>query len=116
MTLAEWFSLLGNIGEFVGAIAVVATLIYIAAQVRLGKEATEANTRQLEENRKLNLVENYMRRSERVEGGYRDGALSDEISRLYFKINHDPDSLDEFEKCVPLLYARCRVTRSRRGV
>jgi hypothetical protein len=49
MTFLEWTSVLGNIGEFVGAIAVVVTLIYLAAQVRLGKEATEANTRQLEE-------------------------------------------------------------------
>ena len=35
--------LLGNYGEFVGAIAVVATLFYLAVQVRHGKEATEAN-------------------------------------------------------------------------
>ena len=97
MTLLEWASLLGNFGEFIGAIAVVVTLLYLAAQVRLGKEATEANTRQLEEIRRLNLVENYMRRSERVEGGYRDSALSDEISRLSFKATTNPDSLDDFE-------------------
>jgi len=37
--------LLGNYGEFVGAIAVVVTLGYLAIQVRHGKEATEANTK-----------------------------------------------------------------------
>jgi hypothetical protein len=39
--------LLGNYGEFVGAIAVVVTLIYLAIQVRDGKKATEANTRSI---------------------------------------------------------------------
>ena len=39
--------LLGNYGEFVGAIAVVATLAYLAVQVRHSRLATEANTRSL---------------------------------------------------------------------
>jgi len=39
--------LLGNYGEFVGALAVVITLGYLAVQVRHSKEATEANTRQM---------------------------------------------------------------------
>jgi len=39
--------LLGNYGEFLGAIAVVVTLIYLAIQVRHSKEATEANTKSL---------------------------------------------------------------------
>ena len=97
MSLLEWTSVLGNLGEFVGAVAVVITLLYLAAQVRLGKEATEANTRQLDELRKLNLVENYMRRSERVEKGYRDSALSDSLSQLSFRAYNDFDSLNEFE-------------------
>jgi len=97
MTALEWTALLGNIGEFIGAVAVVVTLVYLAAQVRLSKKATEANTRQLEELRRLNLVDNYMRRSERVERGYRDSALSDALSRISFKASTDPDSLDEYE-------------------
>ena len=36
---------LGNYGEFVGAIAIVVTLVYLAVQVRHSKEATEANTK-----------------------------------------------------------------------
>ena len=39
--------LLGNYGEFIGAIAVVFTLVYLAVQVRHSKEATEANTTSL---------------------------------------------------------------------
>ena len=37
--------LLGNYGEFVGAIAVVATLVYLAVQVRHSKESLDANTK-----------------------------------------------------------------------
>ena len=47
MTLIETTQLMGNIGEFVGAIAVVVTLAYLAVQVRHGREATEINTNQL---------------------------------------------------------------------
>ena len=50
---------LGSLGEFVGAIAVVGTLFYLAIQVKHGKEATEANTRSLDENRKIALVQRY---------------------------------------------------------
>jgi hypothetical protein len=44
MSLVESTQVLGNIGEFVGAIAVVATLIYLAIQVRQSKAALDANT------------------------------------------------------------------------
>jgi hypothetical protein len=47
MSLMETIQLLGNVGEFVGAIAVVVTLVYLAVQVRHGSEATEINTNQL---------------------------------------------------------------------
>jgi hypothetical protein len=39
--------LLGNYGEFLGAVAVLVTLVYLSIQVRHGKEATEANTKSL---------------------------------------------------------------------
>jgi hypothetical protein len=45
MTLMETAQLLGNFGEFVGAIAVVVTLAYLALQIR-------QNTRSMDENRK----------------------------------------------------------------
>jgi hypothetical protein len=47
MDLLSTAQLLGNFGEFVGAIAVVVTLAYLAIQVRHSKEATEANTKSL---------------------------------------------------------------------
>lgn len=70
--------LLGNIGEFVGAIAVVVTLIYLAAQVRHGREATDANTRSLElqsyqswqaANLQLNIAMSYPAQSDIIAKG-----------------------------------------------
>ena len=43
MALAELFEILGNVGEFVGSVAVLVTLIYLAVQVRHGKQLLEAN-------------------------------------------------------------------------
>lgn len=37
--------ILGNYGEFIGAIAVVGTLVYLAIQVRQSREATIENTK-----------------------------------------------------------------------
>lgn len=37
--------LLGNYGEFIGAIAVVITLVYLAFQVKFGRDSLEANTK-----------------------------------------------------------------------
>ena len=53
----ETIQMLGSLGEFVGAIAVVATLVYLAIQVRHSREAMEANTKSLEESRQLATVE-----------------------------------------------------------
>lgn len=54
---------LGNLGEFVGAVAVVVTLFYLAVQVRQSKHATEANTRSIEESRQLTLAQTYFGRA-----------------------------------------------------
>ena len=43
MGLMEWAALLGNFGEFIGVFAVVATLIYLAVQVRQTKTAVIVN-------------------------------------------------------------------------
>jgi hypothetical protein len=44
MDIVTTSQILGNVGEFVSAIAVVATLAYLAVQVRTAREATEANS------------------------------------------------------------------------
>lgn len=45
MTFVELSQLLGNLGEFVGSIAVIATLIYLAVQVRYSRTLLEENRR-----------------------------------------------------------------------
>ena len=44
MTFIELSEVLGNLGEFVGAIAVVATLAYLALQVRHNSKTVAAAT------------------------------------------------------------------------
>ncbi len=45
MTVIELSQVLGNFGEFFGAIAVVATLIFLAVQVRHSWKAMDENSR-----------------------------------------------------------------------
>lgn len=63
MGFLEWTAVLGNVGEFVGAIAVVVTLGYLAVQVRHSKDALDANTTsvraQIAQARADNLTANY---------------------------------------------------------
>ena len=63
MSWLETTALLGNLGEFVGALAVVATLIYLAIQVRYAKASLDANTAALAEDRRLALVQTYQARA-----------------------------------------------------
>ena len=44
--MTEWIELLGNLGEFVGSIAVLATLVYLAVQVRQTRDVVVASTHQ----------------------------------------------------------------------
>jgi len=43
MTLMDTAQLLGNVGEFLGAIVIVVTLIYLAAQIRQNNQALRAS-------------------------------------------------------------------------
>ncbi len=51
---------LGALGEFVGAIAVVATLVYLAIQIR-------QNTRAMEESKRLALAQTYQMRADALQ-------------------------------------------------
>ncbi len=48
MTLTETAQLLGNFGEFVGAIGVVVTLAFLAVQVRPSRRSMNENTRRVD--------------------------------------------------------------------
>jgi len=77
--------LLGNLGEFVGAIAVVVTLGYLAVQVRHSREATEANSRSVAQ-------------SERVARAQVRSAITDQIIRINSLILSEPVLFDVQQK------------------
>ena len=68
MTIIE----LGALGEFVGAIAVVATLIYLAVQIR-------QNTRSMDANRRLALAQTYQMRSDALQSMVTAAAASSHL-------------------------------------
>ena len=74
---------IGAIGETVGAIAVVATIIYLARQVR-------DNSRQV----KINTTQSY---ASLVQDGFAPIYNSQETIKIWHQGQTNPDSLDEVE-------------------
>ena len=85
MTLMETAQLLGNFGEFFGAIAVVGTLIFLAIQIRQSKDAMNANTQSLEEGRKLAMAVAHQERATLIDNAFRDYASSDYLPPIMEK-------------------------------
>lgn len=85
------FDILGNLGEFIGAIGVVLSLLFVARQVRLGIEQTRRNTRTVRAAAFNSMVENSIRLLEHV---FRDSELADFIARA----SGDPDKLEAAER------------------
>lgn len=69
--------LLGNYGEFLGAIAVVATLVYVAIQVRYTRETLQENSIALRRSEMLSTYEQHDR--------YRLALLNPETADLWTK-------------------------------
>lgn len=97
MDLMSTAQLLANFGEFVGAIAVVATLFYLAVQVRHSKEATEANTRSLQlqsyqtwqaSNLEINMAMTNPAQAKMVAEGNRDSSNLTEDTFVGFGMMH----------------------------
>ncbi len=83
----ETIQMLGSLGEFVGAIAIVATLVYLAIQVRHSKEAMEANTQSLDENRKLAMAQAYQARADAATRAHRQMAGSEDLAGIRLKLD-----------------------------
>ena len=99
--------LLGNYGEFVGAIAVVATLFYLALQVRHSSEATEANTRATEESRRLAMAQTYQARASTSFSAFASAAESGGMAPILVKYNESGyESLSPEERVRFDQYAR----------
>ena len=84
---------LGALGEFVGAIAVVVTLAYLAIQIR-------QNTRTMEEARRLALAQTYQMRADALQNMLVQAAESEHIGPIITKLTNagypeDVASLDQ---------------------
>jgi hypothetical protein len=75
MNLQDW----GSIGEVVGALAVVVTLVYLAKQIT-------QNTRAMEEARRLALAQTYQMRSDALQAMLVQAADSEYIGPIIIKL------------------------------
>ena len=91
MDLQDTAQLLGNFGEFVGAIAVVITLAYLAIQVRHSRTATEANTRQLESAALRDMTARMENRAQLI-------ASNSEFAGKIFRFHSDSESLSDLDR------------------
>lgn len=100
MTLQDW----GAIGELLGAIAVVVTLIYLAKQIRL-------NTRAMEENRKLALAQTYQMRSDALQEMLVEASESHYIGPIIVKLTQHgyPEDLGALDVLTPEERGRFRL-------
>ncbi len=98
----ETIQMLGSLGEFVGAIAVVATLVYLALQVRHSKEATDANTRSLDESHRAMIAQTVQARAYRRAERFEKFAESDYVARIQLQLDEagfpdDPTAVEQLD-------------------
>ncbi len=100
MTIQDW----GAIGELISAIAVVATLIYLAKQIRLNNIA-------MDEARKLALAQTYQMRSDALQAMMVAAADSDHIGPAIIKLTEFgyPEDLTALDRLTPEERGRIRL-------
>lgn len=81
---------IGAIGDFIGGIAVVASLIYLAIQVRHSARVTAQNTKEQQAANREVVLDAFFR--------WRALAADGELSRIYLKGCEDLSSLDGEER------------------
>ena len=110
MTFVETTQVLGNLGEFIGAIAVVMTLFYLARQVRHSRDSVDANTRALDEGRKLAMVQTFQARAEIRINQLQFDAESEHVTPIMDKLYEAgwPENAEIFEALSTLEQRRVR--------
>jgi len=100
MSLQDW----GAIGELLGAIAVVVTLIYLAKQIRL-------HTAAMEETRKLALAQTYEMRSDALQEMVVRAADSEHIGPIIVKLTQNgyPENVGALDALSPEERGRFRL-------
>jgi hypothetical protein len=99
MTLTE----LGALGEFVGAIAVVVTLGYLAVQIRQSNQA-------MKENRRLALAQTYQMRADALQEMLVHAAESEHIGPIITKLTGlgYPEDVASLDQLTPIELGRFR--------
>ncbi len=92
--MAETIHLLGSLGEFVGAIAVVLTLVYLAIQVRHGSALLAANNAAMDESARLARAAAMDRYSDAV-SRWRGRLIENEDVALLWQKAQRGDEMDE---------------------
>ena len=99
MTIME----LGALGELLGSIAVLATLVYLSVQIR-------QNTRSMEESKKLALAQTYQMRADALQMMLVHAADSEHIGPIITKLTNVgyPDDIDSLKQLNTEEYGRFR--------
>ena len=99
MTLSD----LGSLGEFVGAIGVVITLVYLAIQIR-------QNTHAMEESRRLALAQTYQLRADALQEMLVQAANSEHIGPILAKLTGVgyPEDVSSLDHLAPVERGRFR--------
>jgi len=99
MTITE----LGALGEFVGAIGVVITLIYLAIQIR-------QTTRAMEESRRLALAQTYQLRADALQDMLVRAANSEHVGPILAKLTEAgyPEDIGSLDQLSPVERGRFR--------
>ena len=94
---------LGALGEFLGAIAVVATLVYLAKQIR-------QNTHAMEESKRLALAQAYQVRADSLQHMLVEAAESNHIGPIITKLTSAgyPEDITSLDELSPLERGRFR--------
>jgi hypothetical protein len=82
---------LGNIGDFLGGIGVVVTLIYLALQIRQNSSQIVQNTKAVQANAYQAITLNHTSYNEWF-------VVHRDVADLIVKVTSDPDSLDEVDR------------------
>ena len=95
--MAETIHLLGSLGEFIGSIAVVLTLVYLAIQVRHGSALLEANNAAMDESARLARAAAMDRYSDAV-SRWRGRLIENEEVALIWQKALRGDEMDELSQ------------------
>jgi len=91
MTFLELSTVLGNVGEFVGSIAVLATLVYLAVQVRHTKSALDENSLLT----RVTVLDQYTQAQSRWRGRLVD---NEDLARIWVAARGGIGSLGELDQ------------------